>query len=136
MSSDHGKSWHKPKHGLGSKYGWAVAADPVRPEIWYLSASVMPRLWRGEFEPLAHQDGQAHAHIYRKVGDDSWEQLTGGLPDPLDYLPYDLVTVHGCPGNVFAGMANGDVWHSGDYGDTWVRLPFNLGGVHGSMVII
>jgi hypothetical protein len=136
ISSDHGRSWHKPKDGLGTKYGWAVAADPEQPEICYLSASEMPKLWRGEFEPLAHQDGKANAHIFRKVGDDPWEQLSGGLPEPLDYLPYDLVTVSDAPGYVFAGMANGEVWCSQDYGDTWARLPFELGGIHGPMVII
>ena len=136
LSQDGGKTWSKPLEGLGPKYGWRVAADPMQPEIWYLSASEQPNLLKGEFAPPGHQDGQARAHIYRKRGDNPWEQLAGGLPEPLDYMAYDLVTVANEPGGLYAGLANGEVWHSVDYGDTWQCLPFNLGRIGAAMVVI
>jgi len=134
FSRDGGKTWRQPKQGLGQVYGWAVAADPARPEVWYLSASGMPNMLRGEFTPPAHNDGQANAHIYRSAGGASWEQLSGGLPEPLDYMAYALITDPTTPGYLYAGLANGDVWHTQDYGDSWVRLPLNLGGIHRAMI--
>jgi len=134
LSRDGGKTWRQPKQGLGSVYGWAVAADPARPEIWYLSASGMPNMLRGEFTPPAHNDGHANAHIYRTVGGVSWEKLAGGLPDHLDYMAYALITDPDAPGHLYAGLANGDVWHTQDYGATWTRLPFNLGSIQRVMI--
>jgi hypothetical protein len=136
FSQDGGLTWRKPKAGLGSKYGWMVAADPERPEVWYLSASNLPKLLRGEFTPPAHHDGQANAHIYRSVGGAPWEQLSGGLPEPLDYMAYGLITDPFTPGLLHAGMSNGDVWHTVDYGDTWEQLPFQFNGIHHTMILV
>jgi len=136
FSNDGGRTWRKSKRGLGNKYGWMVVSDPERPEVWYLSASKQPNLLKGEFNPPAHQDGQANAHIYRKIDQEPWEQLAGGLPEPLNYMAYDLATDPFFPGHLYAGLANGEVWHTQDYGDHWERLPFNLGGVHNSMIVL
>jgi hypothetical protein len=136
FSKNGGRNWKKPKDGLGPKYGWMVAGDSHRPEVWYFSASDFPKLWRGEFVPPAHNDGNANAHIYRKVGETAWELLSGGLPEPLDYMAYALIPDPEQGGHLYAGLANGDVWHTGDYGDTWSQLPFNLGGIHRDMILI
>jgi hypothetical protein len=136
FSQDAGLTWQKAKNGMGAKYGWMVAADYERPEVWYFSASNLPKLWKGEFAPPAHQDGQANAHIYRSVGGASWEQLSGGLPEPLDYMAYALITDPNYSGHLFAGLANGDVWQTQNYGDTWTQLPFNLGGIQRTMIMI
>ena len=134
-SRDGGKTWQRA--GANQKaYGWMVAADPQRPEVWYLSASRLPSLLRGEMTPPAHNDGSAGAAIYRSVGGAPLEKLTGGLPQPLDYMPYALEIDPNAPGHLYAGLANGDVWHTDDYGDTWHRLPFKLGPVHRDMVIL
>lgn len=63
------------------------------------------------------------------VGSSSWEQLSGGLPEPLDYMAYDLAVISAQPGYLYAGLANGQIWYTEDYGDHWERLPFNLGSV-------
>jgi hypothetical protein len=136
FSRDSGVTWEKPKDGLGTKYGWMVAADPEKPEVYYLSASVMPSLLRREWEPPAHQDGDARTHIYRAVNGSPWIKLDGGLPQPLDYMAYALVTDPSATGHLYAGLANGDVWHSGDYGDTWTQLPLNLGSIHRTMIML
>lgn len=124
VSRDGGLTWQQPKEGLRHRYGWTCAADPERPEVWYLSAG--PIGWRGT--PQAHRDGEANAAIYRKSGGAAWQQLGGGLPQPLDFMAYALVTDPAAPGHLYAGLANGDVWHTADYGDTWTKLPPTWGG--------
>jgi hypothetical protein len=128
FSRDAGRTWHKHKAGLDRAYGWAVAADPTRPDIWYASLSPGPS--------KAHSDGQASAYIFRSVGGKPWQKLGGGLPQPLDHMPYALLTDPGAPGHLYAGLSNGDVWHSSDYGDNWEKLPFNLGGIHQAMIML
>ncbi len=136
FSKTGGKKWRKPKAGLAPKYGWMVAADPEHPEIWYLSASDRPNILKGQTHPLAHIDGQAQGHIYRKKGDEPWEQLSGGLPEPLDYFAFDLAIDPDQTGHLYAGLADGDVWFSEDYGDQWEKMPFNLGGIHHEMLVL
>ncbi len=123
VSQDGGKTWEQPREGLDRRYGWACAADPERPEVWYVSAG--PIGWKGV--PQAHMDGAANSFIFRKAGGAAWEKLGGGLPQPMPYLAYTLLTDPRAPGHVYAGLSNGDVWHSTDYGDSWQRLPFSLG---------
>jgi photosystem II stability/assembly factor-like uncharacterized protein len=131
VSRDGGESWRKPKKGLKHPYGWACAADPERPEVWYLSAGPYGR----SFEPQAHKDGQANAAIYRSAGGAPWERLNGGLPQPLTHLAYALVTDPAAPGHLYAGFSNGEVWHGTDYGDSWLKLPFNMGRVQ-TMILL
>lgn len=137
VSRDGGVTWKQPRRGMGwSLYGWAVAADPERPEIWYVSAApyaTFPYFW---MLPTAHWDGHARASIFRSRGNGRWKRLTGGLPQPLDYMAYVLLTDPGAPGHLYAGLSNGDVWHTTDYGDSWQQLPFNLGSIARSMIML
>jgi photosystem II stability/assembly factor-like uncharacterized protein len=131
VSRDGGKTWRKPKKGMKHPYGWACAADPERPEVWYVSAGPYGR----GFEPQAHQDGRANAAIYRSAGGAAWERLNGGLPQPMTHLAYALVTDPAAPGHLYAGLSSGEVWHTADYGDSWEKLSFNLGPFHGRMIL-
>lgn len=133
VSGDSGQTWRQPAAGLDRHYGWAVAADPAQPEIWYMSAS--PMLSRcGLPVPAAHVDGQASAYIFRSAGGAPWQKLGGGLPDPLQYMAYALLTDRAAPGHLYAGLSNGDVWHSANHGTDWAQLPFNLGGIQRVMI--
>jgi photosystem II stability/assembly factor-like uncharacterized protein len=136
FSRDGGVTWHQQKVGLGRKYGWMVAADPARPEVWYLSASAQPNLLRGEFTPPAHRDGQARAHIYRSTGGAAWEKLSGGLPQPLDHMVYALVTDPSAPGHLYAGLSNGEVWHTSDYGDNWEKMSLKFKGIWPALLVL
>jgi hypothetical protein len=132
FSQSAGESWTQPGEGLDRHYGWSCAADPAHPDIWYLSASPMPK---GFGPPPAHVDGRANAAIYRmKAG--RWQLLAGGLPQPLNFMAYALVTDPQASGHIYAGLSNGDVWHSADYGDSWKQLPVNLGSVHRNMILV
>lgn len=137
VSRDGGETWRQPRRGMGwSIYGWTCAADPQRPEVWYVSAAppvVFPHL---HMFPRMHWDGHANSFIFRATEKGRWERLAGGLPQPLDYAVYALLTDPNAPGHVYAGLSNGDVWHSANYGDNWKRLPLNLAGIHRSLVML
>jgi photosystem II stability/assembly factor-like uncharacterized protein len=128
FSRDAGATWTQPKEGLDRHYGWAVAADPSRPEVWY--ASVSPAPWK------AHSEHDAQAVIVRSTGSPLWQPLAGGLPQPLNHMPYALLTDPNAPGHVYAGLSNGDVWHSTDHGDTWQQLPVNVGSVRRALLLL
>ncbi len=127
-SRDGGETWQGPRRGLHGRYSSACAADPTEPEVWYASVAplvVLPRFWK---MPRAHYPGDAHGGIYRHNGTDGWRRLTGGLPQPLDFTAYALVTDRDAPGHLYAGLGNGEVWHSADHGDAWIRLPVTVPG--------
>jgi photosystem II stability/assembly factor-like uncharacterized protein len=106
-SNDAGETWHKADEGRDRHYTWSVAVDPVDPEIWYVSASTSPFAAHG-------RRGDPQARIYRRRNG-GWEALEGGLPEPLPAMPYALVAARD---RLFAGLANGELWESGDRGDT------------------
>jgi len=124
-SRDAGRTWTQLRIGLDRHYGWACAADPERPHVWYASASPGPM--------KAHSAGNAQAVIVRATPE-GWLHLGGGLPQPLDHMPYGLITDPDAPGHLYAGLSNGDVWHSADHGDHWEKLPFTLGAVHRTII--
>ncbi|MBI3986166.1 MAG: hypothetical protein HY343_04570 [Lentisphaerae bacterium] len=134
-SRDGGKTWRQPAEGLDRHYGWACAADPAQPEVWYVSASPM-FTWKQPGVPAAHVDGHANACIFRSAGGAAWQKLGGGLPQPLNHMAYALVTDPAAPGHVYAGLSNGDVWHSTNHGDTWQQMPFNLKGIHRTLIML
>lgn len=126
-SRDGGQTWRQPKEGLDRRYCWAVAADAVHPEVWYVSASPGPT--------KAHSRDNAQAYIFRSIGGAPWEKLSGGLPEPLKYMPYALVTDPSAQGHLYTGLSNGEVWFSEDYGNHWGKLPINLGGIHTALLM-
>lgn len=126
-SCDAGATWSRDDRGLDRRYGWAAAGDPQDPSRWFATLTQGPR---------AHRDGAAEGYVYRKRGDDPWERLTGGLPQPFSYFPYGLVTHPNYPGHVWVGVADGSVWQSSDNGDTWAELPVRFPSIHRSLVVI
>jgi hypothetical protein len=135
ISRDGGRTWRHPTEGMsGCSYCMACAADPERPEVWYVSAS--PSFNLRKMAPQAHVEGDARAYIFRSRGGASWEKLDGGLPQPLDYMAYGLLTDPVAPGHLYAGLSNGEVWHSVDHGNSWRKLSFDLGGIHRCLIMV
>jgi len=126
LSRDGGRSWRKAKDGLAKHYGVACAADPERPEVWYVS--VAPGPWK------AYGD-KAEAYLYRATGGAGWQPI-GWEPHPMQQMPVALITNPAAPGHLYAGTTNGNVWFSVNYGDTWQRLPFNLKEIWRSLVVL
>jgi BNR/Asp-box repeat len=110
-SSDSGRTWQRVDEGRDRHYVWALAVDPRDPERWFVSASP------GPFE--AHGRGSAQALIYR-FEDGVWRPLAGGLPEPIDSLPYALRIEDG---SLYAGLGDGRVYASADGGDSWRAMP-------------
>jgi hypothetical protein len=52
-------------------------------------------------------------------GGGPWERLGGGLPDPLDELPYALVADRD---RLYAGLGDGAIYASDDRGGSWRPL--------------
>jgi photosystem II stability/assembly factor-like uncharacterized protein len=128
VSRDAGMTWMQPRAGLDRHYGWAVAADCEHPEVWYASLSPGPS--------KAHSASNAQAGIFRSAGGADWQKLAGGLPQPLNAMPYALLADYTESGHVYAGLSNGEVWHSGDYGEHWHQLAVQLPAVHSMLLLM
>jgi len=110
-SHDAGQTWQPADAGRDRHYTWAVAVDPEDPDCWFISASPGPQ--------QAHRSGNAEAHLYRWRGAGPWQPLDGGLPQPLNSMPYALAMSDGA---LFAGLADGRIFASEDRGDRWEQL--------------
>jgi hypothetical protein len=121
FSEDGGVIWSRPR-GLDRRYGWAVAVDPGG-GAWYISSS------RGV---EAHSD-HADAVIWRCRASGPWERLAGGLPQPLNWMPYALIPGPE-PGRLVAGLANGELWETLDQGQSWAALPVKLPRIERSLI--
>ncbi len=126
FSQDGGYTFHKKQQGLAKHYGIVCTADPGNPEIWY--ACVAP-------SPFKAFGQKPETYLYRSTGDDDWQPI-GWTPHPLPVTPTALVTLPNAAGHLYAGLTNGDVWHSADYGDRWEKLPINLKGIWFSLLIL
>ena len=106
-SEDGGDTWHPADAGRDRHYAWALAVEPGDASAWYVSASTGPF--------AAHGGGDPEACIYA-WRDRAWLPLAGGLPEPLQAMPYGLLATERC---LFAGFANGELWASSDRGESW-----------------
>jgi len=125
FSRDGGRTFQKAKRGLAKHYGLVCAADPGNPEIWYVCVAPSPFNAFGKNPKI---------YLYRSDGT-GWQPI-GWETHPLPVPPTALVTLPNAPGYLYAGLTNGDVWHTTDYGDTWEKVPFNLKGIWHSLLII
>jgi hypothetical protein len=124
FSTDGGETWEAADEGRDRNYTWSVAVDRDDPDCWYVSASTGPY--------AAHGRGDPQAQIYKRRGGEPWQQLGGGLPEPLPAMPYALVAIEG---RLFAGLANGQLWESGDRGDTWTNLQLDGDSLDGVVAL-
>jgi hypothetical protein len=124
FSTDAGESWQPADEGRDRHYTWSVSVDPDDADCWYVSASTGPFAAHGRRDP--------QARIYRRRNAEPWERLTGGLPEPLPAMPYALVAA---AGRLFAGLANGDLWESGDQGESWAPMQVR-GAALGALVAL
>jgi photosystem II stability/assembly factor-like uncharacterized protein len=128
FSRDAGQTWTRPTRNTRKGYGWAVASDPADPETWFVSLSSGP--FKGH--SLA---GNAGSVLVRFTGDRG-DVLSGGLPEPLPYMPYAIMPSQRNQGVLYAAMSNGDLWKSDDRGNHWKQLPANIGDVVRSAILI
>lgn len=126
FSRDGGRTWRKAKAGLAKNYGVSCAADPGNPEVWYVCVAPGPG--------KAYK-AQSEAYLYRSAGGEGWQPI-GWSDHPLSSTPTALVTDPRAPGDLYAGLTNGSIFHSSDYGESWDLLPLQLPGIWWSMVVL
>lgn len=125
FSRDGGRTFQRTKQGLAKHYGITCAADAVKPEVWYVCVASGPGSAYGE---------NPQTYLYRSTGGAGWQPV-GWEPHPLPATPIALVTPADAPGYLFAGLTNGDIWQTADYGDSWEKLPINLGGMGRTLIL-
>lgn len=122
VSDDAGATWRAADEGMDRHYAWGLAVDADDPALWYVSASF------GAYQ--AHRgNGDAQAVLFRRRRREPWQPLGGpgtGLERLLPFMPYALLAPKGRPKALVAGMQNGDLFVTGDAGDTWRRLATGL----------
>lgn len=113
VSRDGGATWQGDDAGLAHHYLWGLAVDPASPGTVIVSASPGAR--------AAHNNGHARAQLYRKSGQDPWQPLHRGLPEPDGTRAYVLATHADEPG-VFSAATQQQIYRSTDGGLNWQPL--------------
>lgn len=126
FSRDGGRTFQKAKDGLAKNYGIVCGADGQDPRTWYVCVAPGPGNAFGDSPEI---------YLYRSRNGGGWEPI-GWQAHPLPTAPTALVSVPDVPGALYAGLKNGDVWRTTDYGETWQQLPFNLKGIWFSLLVI
>jgi len=49
-------------------------------------------------------------------------------------MPYSLTIGVDHEEHLYAGMSNGDIWHTQDFGELWIQSDPNVGGIHRQMI--
>jgi photosystem II stability/assembly factor-like uncharacterized protein len=115
VSPDRGQSWRRLEHSLDRHYGWATAADPADPDLWYASVSRSPY--------AAHGNGDGQARLLRSSGGDGWVAIDDWGDEPaLRRMPYALATLPEQPGRLLVGLRGGSMLVTDDAGEAWTRL--------------
>lgn len=112
-SRDSGATWSYPNEGLLHQYLYTLAVDSGNPDILLVGAAENP--------VYAHAPDQAHIAIYRKEGEQPWEEVTSGLP-PADGSLIPTLAAHPSMVGVFFALSNKGLFHSSDTGRTWNKL--------------
>ena len=123
LTEDGGQSWQElfgKENEIGG-YPDQLVHLPSDPDTLYISASQTgPRSWVRE----GSTDGFAGGRIARSTdGGRSWAVLAGGLPDRLHgNVEAMCLEESGESVQLFAGMTDGEVWWTGDGGESWSRI--------------
>ncbi|MFG1988895.1 WD40/YVTN/BNR-like repeat-containing protein [Actinoplanes sp. NPDC048988] len=120
-SSDGGDSWQSIAGTLPSDFGFPMVAHPSRPGV----------IWNF---PLT-ADSQRHptelrCRVFRSTdAGDKWEEQSNGLPGGPYYpvvLRDAMCADDGTPAGVYFGTRAGEVFASGDEGDSWTTVAAHL----------
>jgi photosystem II stability/assembly factor-like uncharacterized protein len=125
-SDDGGQSWTSIGHGLPSDFGFPIVVDPADPD----SAYVIPLT--ADMDRVT-PEGRVRVYETRDAGQ-SWTPRGDGLPSEHAYL---TVLRHafdragsGQGLELYFGATSGEVFGSGDAGETWATAALRLTPVY------
>ena len=119
-SVDAGDHFSNSSEGLDCRYMAQLVVHPARPNLFFTAAAaVPPPFWR-------RPEGAASAFYRSETQGESWERLSGGLPDHFKPAPRAVAGDPEEPNSFVVGMTDGTVWMSDDGGDSFRRI---LGGL-------
>jgi photosystem II stability/assembly factor-like uncharacterized protein len=129
-SGDGGDHFVLSNDGLSRKYMSQLVVHADKPNVLFTAASAGPPLtWRG---PQG-----ANAGLFRSEDQGShWSQLTGGgLPETILPAPRALSGDPHAAGTFLAGMSDGSVWMTRDYGESFKEIVSGLPSIFGISVV-
>lgn len=116
-SDDRGETWTEITNGLPSDFGYALAIDPLNPDVLF----TIP-------EESSHMrttvDGKLRVYRTDDAGS-TWRALTHGLPQQHAYVSIlrDAMSSDSLdPAGIYFGTSNGQLFGSNDGGETWNAL--------------
>ncbi|WCB92095.1 hypothetical protein DSM104299_00780 [Baekduia alba] len=114
---DGGATWRRDLEGIPEEicYFDGAAVDPGDPETIVIVAAKDP--YSGHAVPIP--GFPVWSTLYRRVGDEPWQELTDGLPDREGTAMGFLTTSPDEPGAFYYTTITGDLYRSGDSGATW-----------------
>ncbi len=115
-----GASFVESSHGLDCRYMAQLVCHPARPNVLFSAAAAVP-------PPLWRRPEGARAAFYRSDNQgESWQRLSGGLPDHFKAAPRATAGDPEEPNAFFIGMTDGTIWLSEDGGESFRQV---LGGL-------
>src|SRR5262249_43411153 len=123
-SDDAGDNWKEVSGNLPTDFGFVIDVHAHEPETIY----VVPIKSDGE-----HYVHEGKLRVFRsRTGGNEWEPLTKGLPQSHCYVNVlrDAMAVDSLDkGGIYLGTPGGQVYCSGDAGDTWAPIVRDLPAV-------
>ena len=113
---DGGKSWEHVLKVSANTGATDLSMDPTNPRILYAA------MWNHGRKPWFIHSGGTDGGIYKSTdGGDSWNKLSGGLPEMIGKIGVDVSASN--PDRVYAIIEaepeKGGLWRSDDAGETW-----------------
>ena len=119
-STDGGETWKECIQGLTHRYLAAPVINGERPNVVFTAAAAVPPPgWR-------RPEGADAAFFRSENRADSWEKLTGGLPEHFTAAPRATAGDPDDPDAYFVGMTDGSVWMSEDGGESFREILSGL----------
>jgi len=119
-STNGGDSFVDSSRGLDCRYMAQLVCHPARPKVLFsAAAAVPPPLWR-------RPEGAQSAFYRSENQGESWERMSGGLPDNFTAAPRATAGDPEEPNAFFVGMTDGTIWLSQDGGESFRQI---LGGL-------
>jgi len=127
-SVDGGSSFHDANKGMTQRYMTQVAVHPARPKLLFTAAAAVP-------PPGWRRPEGADAGFYRSEDQgESWQRLTGGLPEHIGPAPRIVANDPDDPDTFLTGMADGTIWMTEDCGESFRTVAQGLPHVTGLRV--